>query len=162
MTSQSEQPRTLLRHSLATLAYRAEKVLRQAPGSFATFDAGGGTRTPGQILAHMGDLMDWAHWLFRGEHRWRDSTPLRWEEEVERFFRTVRQFDDDLASDQPAATSLEQLFQGPVADALAHTGQLAMLRRMAGAPVRGENYFKAEIVPGRVGQEQSGRRLEFD
>jgi hypothetical protein len=162
VTPSADPPRTLLRHTLATLSYRVEKALRHAPDGFATFAAGGGTRTPGQILAHMNDLLDWAHWLFRGEHRWQDSTPLAWVEEADRFFQAVRRLDEDLASDQPAQASLERLFQGPIADALTHTGQLAMLRRMADSPVRGENYFKAEIVPGRVGPEQSGRRVEFD
>lgn len=162
MTANAESPRALLRHTLATLAYRAEKVLRNAPSGFATFEVGEGGRTPERILAHMGDLMDWGHWLFQGERRWRDSTPLAWGDEVDRFFRAVRQFDDDLASDQPAQSSLERLFQGPIADALTHTGQLAMLRRLAGSPVRGENYLRAEIVTGRVGREQSTRRVEFD
>jgi hypothetical protein len=49
-----------------------------------------------------------------------------------------------------------------IADALTHIGQIAMLRRLAGAPVRGENYFRAEIILGRVGPEQSVARVEFD
>ena len=54
------------------------------------------------------------------------------------------------------------MFQGPIADALTHIGQIGMMRRMAGAPVRGENYFKADIAAGRVGAEQSAPRFEFD
>src|SRR5690348_15148205 len=115
--------RQMLRHTLATLAYRAAKSLRGAPVSFGTFSSAENGRTPIQILAHMGDLFDWALALCKGEHTWRDSTPLPWTEEVERFFRAIRAFDDYLASDQPLGSTAERLFQGPIADALTHTGQ---------------------------------------
>jgi hypothetical protein len=163
MDSTSDPSRALLRHTLATVAYRGGKTLRDAPPGFADFTVGSGTtRTPGAILAHIGDLFDWALWLARGERRWRNSTPLPWDEEVSRLFATLKAFDDYLASDAPLSAPVEQLFQGPVADALTHVGQIAMLRRLAGGPVRGENYFKAQIEAGRVGAEQSKSRVEFD
>ena len=158
----SDPARQLLRHSVATLAYRGGKAFRGAPEAFATFRAGEKTRTPGQILAHMCDLFDWANWLALGEHRWSNSTPADWNADVARFFAGLRRFDDHLASDSPLGRSPELLFQGPVADALTHTGQLTMLRRLAGSPVRGENYLKADIGIGRVGPEQSAPRVEFD
>jgi hypothetical protein len=158
----SDEARTLLRHTVATLAYRGGKVVREAPEGFAGFRAAPGTRTPAQILAHVGDLLDWALGLARGEHVWKDSTPLPWELEVARFFAGLGAFDAFLASEAPLGASPGRLFQGPVADALTHVGQIAMLRRMAGSPVRGENYFKAEIAAGRVGAEQSPPRVEFD
>jgi hypothetical protein len=160
MTAAAE--RALLRHTLATLAYRARKALRDAPPEFATFRISDGTREPAKILAHMGDLMDWGLALARGEKRWNDSTPLAWNDEVERFFTALAAFDDCIASDAPLAVPAGALFQGPVADALTHVGQIALLRRMAGAPVRGENYFRAEIVAGRIGTEQTPPRREFD
>jgi hypothetical protein len=153
---------SFLRHSLATLAYRAGKTLRGVPEGFAEFRAREGTRTPGEILAHMGDLFDWALALADGKHVWHNSTPLAWEREVERFFAGLAAFDRRLASGALLAFSAEKLFQGPVADALAHTGQIAMLRRMAGAPVRGENYFRAKIAVGWVGEEQEPAAVEFD
>ncbi len=153
--------RQLLRHTLATLSYRAGKSLREAPESFATFSSGEKGRTPVQILAHMGDLFDWALSLARGAQAWHDSTPLPWSQEVDRFFAAVKAFDDILASDVPLAESPEKLFQGPIADALNHTGQINMLRRMAGCPVRGENYHRADIVAGRVGADQATPRREF-
>jgi len=156
-----DSSRQLLRHTLATLAYRAGKTLRGAPDSFAAFSTGEKGRTPAHILAHMGDLFDWALSIARGKQEWHDSTPLPWSKEVERFFKTLQAFDDYLASDAPLAASPEKLFQGPVADALTHTGQLAILRRMAGCPMRGENYFRAEIVAGRVGQDQAAPVREF-
>jgi hypothetical protein len=81
---------------------------------------------------------------------------------VARFFAALKEFDSYLASQAPLGFPSEKLFQGPVADALTHVGQIAILRRLAGAPVRGENYFKADITAGRVGAEQSGPRVEFD
>lgn len=153
--------RQLLRHTVATLAYRAGKALRDAPESFAAFDTGERGRTPAQILAHMGDLLDWALSIAKGAQAWQDSTPLSWPQEVERFFKALQAFDDYLASDQPLASPPEKLFQGAIADALTHTGQINMLRRMAGCPIRGENYYRAEIVVGRVGHEQAAPKREF-
>jgi hypothetical protein len=160
--SNPELKRQLLRHTLATLAYRGGKAVSGAPDGFDQFRAGERARTAGQILAHIGDLLDWALCLAKGEHRWHDSTPREWDHETARFFSALRAFDDYLASDWPLGFPAEKLFQGPIADALTHVGQIALLRRMAGAPIRGENYFKAEIVAGRVGAEQSSQRVEFD
>lgn len=158
----NESDRTLLRHTLATLAYRAGKAVRGAPAEFAGFQAAAGVRTPGQILAHMGDLFDWALSIARGKQEWHDSKPLAWDEEAARFFAALKAFDEYLASGDTLHASADKLFQGPVADALQHTGQLTILRRIAGAPIRGENYFKAEISAGRVGAEQAVPKREFD
>jgi hypothetical protein len=157
----ADPARQLLRHTVATLAYRAGKTLRDAPDRFASFSTGEKGRTPANILAHMGDLFDWALSIARGKQEWHDSTPLPWPREVERFFTTLRAFDQYLASSQPLGASAEKLFQGPVADALTHTGQIAILRRMAGCAIRGENYFRAEIAAGRVGQDQAAPVREF-
>jgi hypothetical protein len=157
-----ETSRQMLRHTVATLAYRAGKALRGAPESFAQFPTGDKGRTPAKILAHMGDLFDWALSIAKGKQEWHDSMPLPWAQEVERFFMAVQAFDDYLASDLPLESSPEKLFQGPVADALTHTGQINMLRRMAGCPIRGENYFRAEITAGRAGQDQAQPKKEFD
>jgi hypothetical protein len=143
--------RDFFRHTLATLAYRARKVLLGAPESFAAFRVGEtGARTPIEILAHMGDLFDWALALARGQQVWRQATPRSWSEEVDRFFAALSRFDEAVGSGELLG-SVERLFQGPVADALTHVGQLALLRRLAGSPVQGENYFKAEIAVGQVG-----------
>jgi hypothetical protein len=162
MTSSSEPARQLLRHSVATVAYRGGKALRGAPDHFASFHIGDKTRTPAQILAHMGDLFDWALSIAQGQQTWHDSTPLSWNDELERFFAAVKKFDDYLASAEPLHSPAEGLMQAPVADSLTHIGQIAMLRRLAGSPVKGENYFKAEIAAGRVGLEQSAPRREFE
>jgi len=161
MSEEAGSARGLLRHAVATLAYRGGKALRDAPPRVATFRLDERSRTPVEILAHIGDLLDWATSIARGEARWHDSAPLPWDEEVARFFAALARFDDHLASGEPLASPAETLFQGPIADALTHVGQIAMLRRLAGAPVRGENYFVAEIVAGRVGPEQAAPRREF-
>jgi len=152
----------LLRHTVATLAYRAAKAVRNAPPEFAQFGGEASPRTPARILAHMGDLFDWAFGLAQGRQAWTDSTPLPWPQEVDRFFAALEKFDAYLASGVELACPPEKLFQGPIADALTHTGQLTMLRRMAGCPIRGENYFKADIETGRAGFEQAKSRVEFD
>lgn len=162
MNSAIDPKRELLRHTLATVAYRGGKAVRNAPQEFAAFRAGETSRTSEKILAHLGDLFDWALTLAQGAPAWNDSTPLPWEREVARFFNALKKFDEHLASNAALACSEEKLFQGPIADALTHVGQLALLRRVFGAPIRGENYFKAEIVAGRVGAEQAAARFEFD
>jgi hypothetical protein len=157
-----ESARDLLRHTLATLAYRGAKALGGASPGFARFRASPGTRTPAEILAHIGDLLDWALALADGRHEWHDSPPLPWERETARFFAALARLDARLASPAMPGIPAGRLFQGPVADALTHIGQISMLRRMAGEPVRGENYFLAEIAAGRAGPEQAPPRKEFD
>jgi hypothetical protein len=161
-TASRDPARQLLRHTLATVAYRGGKALRGAPDHFDTFHIGDKTRTPAQILAHMGDLLDWALSIAQGKETWRNSTPLPWNAEVDRFFAALQKFDDCLASADPLNGSVEGLFQGPIADALNHIGQIAMLRRLAGSPILGENYFKAGIAAGRVGLDQAAPRREFE
>jgi hypothetical protein len=159
--SPSDPKRELLRHTLATLAYRGGKVLRDAPPDFPEFRSADGVRTPGQILAHVGDLLNWASSIAQGKQAWSDSKPQSWENEVERFFAGLKKFDNFLASDEPLHAPEEKLFQGPIADALTHVGQIAMLRRLAGEAVKPENYYQAEIVAGRVGAVQTPPKREI-
>jgi hypothetical protein len=147
-----EEKRELLRHTVASLAYRAARAFEDAPADFGEFKGAG--RLPVQILAHIGDLFDWALSAVEGNERWRTSKPHSWSIEQQRFFRSLHAFDAYLASTEPLYASAEALFQGPIADALTHVGQLAMLRRLAGSPSCGENFFVADIRVGRVGSEQ--------
>ncbi len=149
-----------LRHTLATLAYRTARALENAPPEFAKFEFGPHPKMPDQILAHMGDLMAWALSLVEGKQKWQDSAPLPWNDEVARFFRALEAFDQAIAAELPPGLA-NSLFQGPIADALTHTGQLAMLRRIAGCPIRGENYFVADIATGRVGMGQPAPHKTF-
>jgi hypothetical protein len=161
MTSDGNN-REMLRHAVATLAYRGGKAVANVPEDFGAFRAAEGSRSPGEILAHIGDLLDWALRVAKSDDVYKERAPQSWEEDVARFFGALKEFDSYLASDAPLGCPAEKIFQGPIADALTHVGQIAMLRRMAGAPIRGENYFKAEIVVGRVGKDQAAKRLEFD
>ena len=162
MTPSPDSATGMLRHTLATLAYRAGKALRGAPAGFSSFRSAETVRTPGRILAHLCDLFDWALQLADGKQEWHDSQPQLWEQDVERFFAAVAAFDRRLATGAPLGFPAEKLFQGPVADALTHVGQINILRRMAGAPVRGENYFRAEITAGQVGADQAAPVREFE
>lgn len=157
----SNGKREMLRHTLATLAYRGGKSLRGAPPGFAEFRAAEGSRCPIEILAHICDLMDWALSIAQGQEQWHDTRAALWDGEVERFFSAMKALDDFLASDAPLQANAEKLFQGPIADALTHVGQLCMLRRLAGSPVRGENYSVAEVHAGRVGPVQSSPKRAF-
>jgi hypothetical protein len=152
----------MLRHTLATLAYRAGKALRGAPPEFSAFRCADGSRSAGEILAHMCDLMDWAASIARGAQTWKNSQPGDWDADVRRFFDGLAAFDGAAAQSRVDESTSNKLFQGPIADALQHTGQLTMMRRLVGAPIRGENYFVAEITTGRVRAEQAAPRREFD
>ena len=160
--SNADSKREMLRHTVATLAYRGAKAMRDASDSFASFKASETTRTPGQILAHIGDLLDWALSIAKGNETWNNSELLAWKDEVARFHTALKSFDDYLASDAELSASCERMFQGPIADALTHVGQIAMLRRLAGEPMKGENYSRAKIEAGLVGPDQEKPKREFD
>lgn len=165
MTPSADRPedaRRLLRHTVATLAYRSEKVLRDAPAGFAETRLSPATRTPLEILSHLGDLMEWAERLARGEYRWQAAPVTNWEDAAERFFQGLARLDAALVEAPPESYSAEQMFQGPIADAFTHIGQVAMMRGVYGSAVRPEAYARAEILVGRVGRDQSAIRKEFD
>jgi hypothetical protein len=113
-------------------------------------------------LAHIGDLVDWALSISQGKQEWRNSQQQSWEMDSQRSFAALAAFDSYLASGKPLGAPVGKLFRGPIADALTHVGQIAILRRMADAPVRAENYFCAEIVARRVGPDQAAPKREFD
>src|SRR2546427_12074262 len=147
VTVSPDSARQLLRHTLATVAYRGGKALRGAPEHFSSFHIGDKTRTPAQILAHMGDLFDWALSIARGNQTWHDSTPLPWNTEVERFFATIKKFDEYLAAPEPLHAPAVGLSQPPVADALNHIGRSPCLRRFRAPPSKVENNSKPTLPP---------------
>jgi hypothetical protein len=160
-----EQPdaaRELLRHTVATLAYRAEKVLRDVPDGFAEFRLSANGRTALEILGHMADLMEWGVRFTAGQNVWRPGEATSWEASRNRFFLGLAALDAALAGPVPASYPFGTIFQGPIADALTHVGQLSMMRGAAGLAVRPESYARAEIRAGRVGLDQSAKRTEFD
>ena len=157
-----DDARPVLRHLVATLAYRAGKVLRDAPPSFGASRVGDSTRRPVLIVAHLADLMAWAITLAHGQYVWKAEGGDDWDTEVRRFFANLETLDRALETAGTFDGSVEKLVQGPLADALTHVGQLAMLRGMAGHSVRPESYARAEIVAGRVGPDQAPPGREFD
>ena len=148
-----DSKREVLRHMVATVAFRGGVAIRDAPENFARFQAHETTRTPAEILAHIGDLLEGSLHLLKGEMVFLTSTPLPWQDEIKRFFSAVKNLDSFLATDAPLALPVEKLVQGPVGDALTHVGQIVMLRRMSGNPIRPEPYFTAEIIAGEVNEE---------
>jgi len=158
----TDPARIALRQMAATLAYRAAKVLRDAPPDFGHKSFGDATRQPVRILAHMGDLMSWGVSMAAGGKEWKPDGGDDWNTEVERFFTGLAALDAALAADDEFKGSIDKIIQGPIADALTHVGQLAMLRGMAGNPVRPESYARAIITAGRVGLDQEAPRAEFD
>ena len=142
--------RELFRHLVATLAFRTRLAVLDSPPDFALFKVGEPIRTPGEILAHIGDLLEGSLYLMSGKLVILNSAPLPWEDEVQRFFSTIKEFDAYLASGAPLAQPLEKIIQGPIADALTHVGQIVMLRRVAGSPIQIEGYFTADIIPDKI------------
>jgi len=161
MVGATDLKKEFLRHTLATVAYRGGKALRGAPEHFAELKISDTSRTPVQILAHICDLYDWALSIAKGKETWHNSSPGNWNSEVDRFFACLNSLEDFLSSDRQLGCDPERLFQGPVADSLSHIGQIAMMRRLSGSAMKGEDYSRAEIVSGRVGQEQKKPDREF-
>jgi len=157
-----DNDRTWLRHAVATLAYRGGKVLRGAPESIADIRVCPTSRSTVEILAHIGDLLEWARSMALGEESWSNAAPRSWCEEVDRLYAGLEHLDEALSAERSLPVPALRLFHGPLADALTHVGQIATLRRLAGSPVRGENYFQADIEVGRVGDDQPAAKREFD
>lgn len=147
--------RELLRHLVATLAFRGGIAVSDAPKNFSEFRAGDTARSAGEILAHIGDLVQGSLFLMQGEFVHLQSPVQSWAEDAKRFFAAAREFDSYLASDAPLAQPIEKILQGPIADALTHVGQIVMLRRLARKPIRAESYFTAEIKAGEINENVS-------
>jgi hypothetical protein len=154
MTTPADIKRSLLIHFLGALAYRTQKALRGAPPDFGTFDAGKQVRPPRDLVRHITSVLGYARtFLIGGAYR---PIPLETlEAEVQRFHAMLEELATLLASDAPLrGVTEEQLLQGPFADAMTHTGQLALLRRLAGVPVPPENFIVARIQADRLGPDQ--------
>jgi hypothetical protein len=150
MTIESNEcKRQLLRHLLGTIDFRLSVAIVDAPDGFADFSLASDVRTPGEILAHIGDLIEGSLCILKNEMRYLNTPPSDWNADVERIRRLTRELDEYLASDAQLAVPVEKLIQGPFGDALTHVGQLVMLRRAAGSPIAQVGYFEAEIVPGQ-------------
>ena len=151
-----DEKRGLLRHFLAALAYRTQKALRDAPASFGDFRPQEGVRTPAELVRHMTSVLGYACTLFTGGRYRADPLPTL-DAEIARFHGMLETLAAHIESSAPLVDGVttERLLQGPLADAMTHAGQLALLRRLAGAPVAPENFVVAEIDPARLGREQA-------
>ena len=150
-----DDKRILLRHFLATLAYRTQKALRGASPEFGDFQAGHQIRTPAELVRHMTSVLGYARTFFIGGRYWPEVLPSL-ADEVDRFHEMVEDLARHIESaDSWPDVSEEQLLQGPLSDAMTHAGQLALLRRMAGAPVAPENFVVADITAERLGSDQA-------
>jgi hypothetical protein len=146
--------RALLRHFLAAIAYRTQKALRGAPDSFGTFQAGHQVRTPADLLRHMTSVLGYARTFFVGG-RYRAEPLHDLAAEITRFHAMLEDLGQHLTvGTELKGTTEERLLQGPFSDVMTHAGQLAMLRRLAGSPVRPENFIEAAMDPVNLGSQQ--------
>ncbi len=148
-----DEKRRLLRHFLAALAYRTQKALRGAGPEFASFRAAPGVRTPHELLRHMTSVLGYARTRFTGGRYWPHILPTV-QEEMDRFHEMVESLSDHIDRSEFCEITPEQLLQGPLADAMTHAGQIAMLRRMAGSPIPPENFIEARIDSTNLSQDQ--------
>jgi hypothetical protein len=144
--------RSLLRHFLGAIAYRTQKALRGAPESFSEFRAGANVRTPHELIWHMTGVLGYARTLFLGGV-WRPEQMPSFGDEMQRFHDVLEDLGRLLRKETPELAA-EALLQGPLADAMTHVGQLAMLRRLAGSPVAPENFVRAKISSANLGPDQ--------
>lgn len=146
--------REMLRHFLATLAYRVTKALRDAPPNFPGFRVAVQVRTPHELVCHMTNVLGYARTHFVGGH-WPSRIPTNFQTDVRAFHEMLADLSERLHGDQPLLnTTEEQFLQGPFSDAMTHAGQLAMLRRLAGSPIRPENFIVAAIRADNIGPDQ--------
>ena len=152
------ESRRLLQHFLAAIAYRTQKALRGAPDGFADFRAFANVRTPHELLWHMTGVIGYARTMLRGG----SYAPPKLDSfaaEVERFHTLLTALRDDFGDPAlPASITDEQFLQGPLADAMTHAGQLAMLRRFAGSPVASEDFIFADVQSTNVSAAQANPR----
>jgi len=151
-----ETKRKLLNHFLAALAYRTQKALRDAPEDFGSFRAHEGVRTPAELVRHMTSVLGYARTHFVGGRYWPEPLETL-DEEIERFHEMLGLLAQHLRNGDAFLEGMteERLLQGPFSDAMTHAGQLALLRRLAGAPVPPENFIVAKIAPDRLGPDQA-------
>lgn len=139
----------LIRHFLATLSYRANKIISNIPENYPELIIGNGVRTPKEILHHILEVLLFAKFYLLNENR-KDTPLLEWNEEVKRFNNILNELDKILEEKDVESSTLKKLLQGPLSDAMTHIGQLALLRRLAGSPISGENFMKADINTGKT------------
>jgi len=149
-----KESRRLLQHFLAALAYRTQKALRDAPDTFGDFSAGQYVRTPHELVRHMSSVIGYARTKLHGGAFVAVRLPT-FAEEITRFHELLAALHADFADELLISVITdEQFLQGPLADAMTHAGQLALLRRLAGSPVASEDFIEAAIDTSNVSERQ--------
>jgi hypothetical protein len=136
-----QEKRELLRYFLAAIAYRAQKALWDAPPGFKHFRAAPGVRTPHQLVCHITNVLGYGRTYFVGG-TFSSRVPTDWAEDLKALHEMLEDLGEHLLTGSSLrATTEERLLQAPLSDAMTHVGQLALLRRLAGSPVRPENFM---------------------
>ena len=138
----------LMRHLVATIAFRASRALRDAPDGFDDVRLADDGWCARELLLHMSNVLAFAYATItqtdRVKHELRD-----WHGEVDRFYGILGDIDARLATGASLEPGMDlKLVQGPFADTLTHVGQLLSMRRRCGSPIPATNYIKADIRTG--------------
>jgi len=140
----------ILRHLVATIAYRASRSLRNVPEGFESVRLDDTAMSAGELILHMTNVMAFALATVRQTDRLQHRA-LAWPQEVTRFYSLLGELDSKLAAGAVLEEGMDlRLVQGPLADILTHIGQLHAMRRKAGAPVDSASYIKADVRIGRI------------
>ena len=150
----------LLRHMLATIAYRFQKTVRNTTEEFGVFRNTRDTRTPIEIINHMYDVLNKTKIFIEKERYDKTSTAqLELRLEIERFHRVLNNLDVVLSEKELDIKFSKRLLQGPLSDVLCHIGQIAMLSGQSGNKIKGEDFFSAKIMTGNTSSEQALPKL---
>lgn len=140
-----------LRHTLATINYRFQKSIRKADNNFSDFNLGKGSRSSGEIIIHMFQVLNSTRFFI--EDNWLEKNApekLSLSREIERFNAELKAIDSILAEKEIGIDYSKRMLQGPLSDILTHIGQIAMLRRLYDEPIEREDFSAAHIKTGLI------------
>jgi len=139
----------LLRHTISTIKYRFEKSVIDSTEIFGEFNLGKGSRNPIEIINHIYHVL-YSTRIFLEEERFYTERPekLTLTEEIERFNHELITTDKALDMIELSVTYSKKLLQGPLSDILTHIGQISMMQRLNGRPIKAEDFFAASIETG--------------
>lgn len=149
-----------LRHTLATIAYRFQKSVSVAGKGFAGFSLGKGSRNTTEIIHHIYHVLWWTR-VFVQEERFINEKPekLSFALEIKRVNSELAVLDKVFSETALGMDFSKRLLQGPLSDVLTHIGQLSMLSRLNGHPIKGEDFSSAEISTGVLDYFQQNENL---
>ncbi len=133
-----------IQHFLKVLSYRFEKAIHNAAESYPKHASGHGIRTPLELLGHMNGVLEFAISSLKNQPR-RNIPEQSWQEQITLYYEKLKELNQLMQENSFDTDTLERILQGPLADAMTHIGQLAMMRRLANSAIAGENYFAADM-----------------